>query len=113
MFRTCILVFCKTIRQVKDVTSISPGVLVTENVAELSDFAAGHETWRIVPHGARTRVSYAGMLEPAFRVPPVIGPWIVKRKLRQRLVATARRLERLAAPAAPAAGAAGGPRATP
>ncbi len=113
VFRTCILVFCKTIRQVKDVTSNSEGVLVTENVAGLSDFAAGHEIWRILVHGTRTRVRYSGTLEPAFRVPPVIGPWIVKRKLRQRLVATARRLEQLAAAATPAAAPGGPPRATP
>lgn len=98
--RSCVLkVFCKSIRQVKDM-AVDPGATSyrTEMVPGLGDFASGWEHWRITAESdLRTRLRYDAKLIVAFNVPPLIGPWILKRELRRELIGTAERLEQLVA----------------
>ncbi|MFQ6022528.1 MAG: SRPBCC family protein [Acidiferrobacterales bacterium] len=95
-FRTCVLIFCKTIHQVKDVENRPNSDIVTVMVPEDSDFASGWERWQILAEGEKTRVRYHAEIVPGFGVPPLIGPWILKRKLRRTLIRTAKTLEILA-----------------
>lgn len=98
-FRSCVLtIFCKTIRQVKDMeTGPSRSTYRTEMVSGHGDFASGWELWQIVAEGNKTRLHYDAKLVLAFHVPPLIGPWILKRKLRRELIVTATKVEKLAA----------------
>ena len=96
VFRTCVLFICKNILHVKDIRQIAEGELVTENVSGESDFAVATESWTIVAAGTQTLVAYEAEFKPAFALPPIIGPWVLKRKLRQRLTRTAELLETIA-----------------
>jgi Polyketide cyclase / dehydrase and lipid transport len=100
-FHTCLFgaVFCRTIRQVKDLDRLPDGrSFVTTMVPEQSDFLSGSERWEVRGDGKdTTRLTYTASLVLGFRVPPVIGPWLLKRELRRELIATADKLEALAA----------------
>jgi hypothetical protein len=97
-FRSCVLFICQTIRQVKDVEVRPNRDIVSVMVSGENDFRSGRERWRIEPEQGRTRVRYHAELVPGFSLPPLIGPWVLKRKLRQTLIKTATNLEALAAP---------------
>ena len=97
-FRSCVLIFCKTIRQVKDMTTRPKGDILTVMVPEQGDFTSGWEHWRILAEQDKTRVHYTAEIVPGFRLPPLIGPSILKHKLRRTLIGTAKKLETLAAP---------------
>ncbi len=97
-FRSCVLIFCKTIRQIKDVTTRPNGDLVTVMIPELGDFKSGWERWQIFAEQNETRVLYDAVLVPSYRVLPLIGPWIVKSNLRRMLIDAAKKMEVLATP---------------
>ncbi|MFQ5757516.1 MAG: SRPBCC family protein [Acidiferrobacterales bacterium] len=94
--RSCVLVFCKTIRQIKDLTERPNGDLFAVMVPEHSDFTSGWERWRIVAEGNETRVQYSALLVPRSRVPPLLGRWVVASNLRRTLTEAANKLEILA-----------------
>ena len=98
--RACILmVFCKSVQQVKDLEPfIPPDTYRTVMVAGAGDFRSGYETWQVFADGQnKTRLKYHAVLVVAFRVPPVIGPWILRRHLQIELVRTAKNVEMLLA----------------
>jgi hypothetical protein len=97
-FRSCVLIFCKTIRQIKDVTTRPNGDLVTVMVPERGDFKSGWERWQILVEQNQTRVLYDAVLVPSYRGLPLIGPWIVKSSLRRMLIDAAKKMEALATP---------------
>ena len=96
-FRACVLIFCKTIRQVKDVAQRPNGDIVAVVVPEHSDFASGWERWRIFAEGSKTRVQYHALLVPNHRARSLLGRWILASNLRRTLTDAAKRLEVLAA----------------
>ena len=98
VFRTCVLFFCKQMRKTEDVETLSDGDIVTVAVPEESDFHRAEARWRLAGDGASTRVEYDAEMEPRFFVPPLIGPALVKSKIRRELIATVANLERLAQP---------------
>ena len=97
-FRSCVLIFCKTIRQVKDVTADPKGDILSVMVPEQGDFTSGWEHWRIFSEQGETRLQYDAEIVPSFGLPPLIGPLILKGKLRSTLIETAHRLETLTIP---------------
>ena len=92
----CVLLFCKSF--------IRNGYLVltpmTEIVAiadpEESDFKYSRERWQLIPEGERTLMIYDFEMEPAFWVPPVIGPFFIQRTLRRGANRAVDRIEKLA-----------------
>jgi hypothetical protein len=97
--RSCVaFILCKTVRQVKDLQPpAADGVFRTDMVAGEGDFASGWEIWEIVDAGVRrTRLRYRAQLVPAFGLPPLVGPWLLKRELRAELLRTADAVEKLA-----------------
>ncbi|HLT91073.1 MAG TPA: SRPBCC family protein [Woeseiaceae bacterium] len=77
----CLLFFCRSIERygyllLKPVEEI---VAVTE--PEQSDFKYCRERWQLQQDGEGTLLHYDFEMEPDFWVPPVIGPWIIKRTL--------------------------------
>jgi hypothetical protein len=97
-FSTCVLlVFCRTLRQVKDMeTGSARSRYRTDLVPGEGDFASGTEVWEILPDAARTRLRYRATLVLGFDVPPLIGPWLLKRELHAELLRTAAGVEALA-----------------
>ncbi len=96
-FRSCVLIFCRSIRQVKDVAQRLDGSIVAVVVPEHSDFASGWERWQIFSEGSKTRVQYHALLVPNHRVLSLLGRWILASNLRRTLTDAAKRLEVLAA----------------
>jgi hypothetical protein len=98
VYRSCFVVYCITATIIEIVRFPAPLHMETEIEPAGSDFRAGHSEWEIVPvDGARSRIRMHVELEPAFWVPPVVGPWIISRKMRAAAQETGMRLEQLAA----------------
>lgn len=97
--RVCALFYCKLLHQVQDMRYAprpDGGDLHAEVLPAQSDFSYGRADWRFRPDGAATHLHFSAELEPAFWVPPVIGPWLVERSLREEAQRTSAGIEQLA-----------------
>lgn len=94
MIRVCVLIYCRRLNQTQWMRQIPPERLTADVVPEDSDFSFGHAEWRIWPCADGACLSFTAELEPSFWVPPIIGPWVVKRKLRQEAIQTCDGIER-------------------
>ncbi len=97
VLRACVLIFCRTVRRVMAVERRANGDILTLADPAASDFTHARELWQLQPHAGGTRLTYQAEFAPAFFVPPLIGPWLIKARLHQELEDIAARLERLAA----------------
>ena len=70
-------------------------------IPERSDTRYSRAQWRLQAEGGGTLLRYELEMEPDFWVPPLIGPPIVKRALRQGGERAAARIERLARESGP------------
>jgi len=91
--KVCILVFCKRIEQVQDVTMKADYVIEAVVLPERSDFRSGFARWQLTTSGISTELLFTNTFEPDFWVPPVIGPWLIKRKLIDEVAETAMYIE--------------------
>lgn len=94
--RGCVWFFCRTVTFVKDVTAAADGEIRARIEPRLSDFREATEYWRVTPSAGETRLQYRAALVPDFFVPPLIGPWLLKRQIRASLISGAETLETLA-----------------
>jgi len=92
----CILFVCKTLVREGYVDDEPYEVIRASADAERSDFTISNETWRFSTEGDGTLVVYELEMVPEFWVPPVIGPWIIKRKLKNDGGDALDRIERIA-----------------
>lgn len=92
----CVLLFCKSFIR-NGYLLLTP---ITEIVAitnpEESDFKFSRERWQLIPNGEGTLMIYDFEMEPAFWVPPVIGPYFIQRTLKRGAHRAVDRIERLA-----------------
>ncbi len=96
--RSCILLFCVTTVVVEDVRLSGGRDVSATIVPALSDFSAGSTSWRISAAGrGRTRIQVNARLRPKFWIPPVIGTWLIRRKLHTIASQIASRMEAIAA----------------
>ena len=95
--RGCVLIFCRKVVMIEDVERIGTDLIVTTIIPEESDFHAGRTEWRLLDAGGgRCRIRLASEVTPAFWVPPLIGPAIIKHKLLSEARDTLVRIEALA-----------------
>jgi hypothetical protein len=92
----CVLFFCKSMTRVERLEVNSPEHIRTVTLPERSDFKRSVSEWRIEQRGDVTHVTYTLEMEPDFWVPPVIGPWYLKKSLTRGGGAAIDRIERLA-----------------
>ena len=78
----CILFFCKSFVRQGHVELEVNEVLKAFADPELSDFKRSDETWRFSSENGGTAVLYTLRMEPDFWIPPLIGPYVIKRKFR-------------------------------
>jgi hypothetical protein len=98
--RVCAVLYCKTLHQVQEMRYAprpDGGELHAEVLPALSDFAYGRADWSFSGEGAGTRLHFSAELQPAFWIPPLLGPWLVERSLREEAQRTSAGIERLAA----------------
>jgi hypothetical protein len=78
----CVLFVCKTLIR-EGYVEVEPYTLIRASAdADKSDFAISDETWHFESEGDGTVVVYELELSPKFWIPPVVGPWAIKRKLK-------------------------------
>ena len=97
-FQDCILIFCQTIHKHEALQTAADGNIDTLAIPEQSDFSYAHEHWRISSEGRGTRVRYQAEMTPSFYVPPLIGAYILKAKIRSLLLHVTANLETLTGP---------------
>lgn len=92
----CVLLFCRSF--------VRHGYLLLKPHREIvavaepddSDFRYSRERWRLQREGTGTLLIYDFEMEPGFFVPPVIGPYVIKRTLRAGGSDAINRIEALA-----------------
>ena len=89
-------VFCKSMRRVERLETERPHYMRTVTLPERSDFKHSISEWTLEQEGAGTRMTYRLEMEPDFWVPPIVGPWYLKRTLRRGGASAINRIERLA-----------------
>ena len=80
--RGCILFFCKSMVRQGFVEARHNLDLRAVADPEVSDFRLFEEIWEFAEEGGGTRVRYRLQMVPDFWVPPAIGPYLIRRKLR-------------------------------
>ncbi len=80
--RGCVLFFCVTAKRQGYVESRPTEVLRAFADPETSDFLLSNETWTFAEENGGTIVVYHLEMRPKFWVPPGIGPYLIKRKLK-------------------------------
>ena len=98
----CVLFFCRTLRQEQIVTAsaAADGGVLRAVLMPGGSFRSGDAEWTVGPcvhRLARTCLQIHMTLEPAFWVPPVIGPWIIRHKMYQEALRSGIGLVRVAA----------------
>ena len=89
----CVLMFCRTYRWVQAVQELADGSIRAVIEPQDSDFQYGVTHYRFIPHGDCTRLEFDAELEPDFWLPPLLGPWLIERKLITEALETARGVE--------------------
>ncbi len=92
----CVWFVCADLGHVMDIRTDDQDNRVGETLAELSDFESGTARWRLDAEGETTRVQLDAELEPDLWVPPMLGPYLLERKIRQQFTTGIVRLEQAA-----------------
>ena len=99
--RGCLWFFCKSFERYGYVEH-EPYKYIRASVdPEKSDFEVSDERWEFREEGEGTVVVYAFRMKPKFFIPPLIGPAILKSKLRSGGINAIERIEVLARDYAP------------
>ncbi|MEO0971827.1 MAG: SRPBCC family protein, partial [Pseudomonadota bacterium] len=102
--RGCVAFFCRTIERYDRLALTPPQEISAVAVAPPQDtpdakaspipYSRSH--WRLTEEVDGTHVYYSLEMEPPFWVPPLVGPWAVKRKLARGAEDAAQRVEQRA-----------------
>lgn len=92
----CVLFFCKDLTQNQRVLELDDGKISVEDIKGKSDFIYAKTTWHIREDKEETRVSFKAEMEPDFWLPPLLGPWLFKKRLIKETAAMLERIEELA-----------------
>lgn len=93
---SCVLFFCYEVLHDQLFEPMQNGVLKARIAGEKSDFKSGSFSWTIQAEGEMTSIIMQTDVEPAFMIPPMIGPYMLEKKLREIALATVINIERLA-----------------
>jgi hypothetical protein len=96
LINDCIMIFCKVINRVEEVSVHDTGNISAVVIPELSNIKSGVTIWQIQSMGGRTRINYLSSIEPGFFIPPLIGTHFVKQKLKKEALLSLDNIERIA-----------------
>ena len=94
---TCVWFYCRKVEKVDRIQAIAPEEIRTDAIPAESDFRMNRAKWSLENVAGGTRVIYKAEIEPDFWMPPLIGTWAIKRKLRRSAEEIGDRIEYLAA----------------
>lgn len=77
----CVLWFCKSFERHGQLKLEPPFNISSLADPETSDFDYSHESWHLVSEGGGTLMIYTFDMDPSFWVPPIVGPFLMKRAL--------------------------------
>ncbi|MEN8763051.1 MAG: hypothetical protein ABF290_11515 [Thiogranum sp.] len=97
--QTCLWFYCKRLTRVQDLVEAHDGSITAIVVPEQSDFSYGTMHLNLWQEVAGTRILVRSEAAPDVWIPPLLGPWLIKRALRAEAVQTVYNLERMAAEA--------------
>ena len=92
----CVLVFCKSFERYGYLILEPQSNIVAVVDPEVSDFEYSRESWELISEGDGTLMIYNFEMDPGFWVPPVIGPYYIKRTLKRGGEDAIQRIEALA-----------------
>jgi hypothetical protein len=92
----CVLWHCMTLERTERLETEAPRWIKSTALPEGSNFKHATSEWVLEPDGDGTKMNYRIEMEPDFFVPPIIGPWYLKRTLSQGGLRAVTRIERLA-----------------
>jgi hypothetical protein len=92
----CLLWYCMSLRRTERLETREPFHIKSVTIPASSNFKYSTSEWLLVRDGSGTKMMYTLEMEPDFFVPPIIGPWYLKRTLAQGGVRAVTRIERLA-----------------
>lgn len=94
ILHVCILFFCRDMKLVETLQENGKDKLIAAVDPQESDFRSGQTVWQVTAEGAAlSRLQFHTIFQPSFRVPPVIGPWLIRKKMEQELSVMITRLE--------------------
>jgi hypothetical protein len=92
----CLLLFCRSMRRVERLEVVEPRYIRATALPDRSDFKYSRAEWTLEPEGEGTHLLYKMEMEPAFWLPPFVGPWFLKRTLLEGAPTAVERIEELA-----------------
>jgi len=92
----CVLLFCKSFERYGHLILRPQSDIVAIVDPEVSDFDFSRESWELISEDDGTVMIYNFEMDPGFWVPPVIGPYYIKRTLRRGGKDAVQRIEALA-----------------
>lgn len=92
----CVWIYCKRVKQVQRVTEMGKGYIRAVTLPDKSDMEYGRVLWHIQQEGDFTIIQYRADYVPAFFIPPLVGPYIMKGRLLEEGEKTIQGIERLA-----------------
>ena len=96
-FNSCVFVFCKDVVLTQDVTVVA-GTIEANIVPDESDFRSGYLRWLVSSSdNGSSHIGFEAVMEPDFFIPPLVGGFFVRKRLRREILATAENLETEAA----------------
>lgn len=96
IIETCVLFYCFQVRQTEWI-EVNDTLIRTTVIPEESNLGPGGSTWEFIDLGAaQTRLRYISEKQPDFWIPPLIGPWLLKSKLRAEVLQTVENIEAIA-----------------
>jgi hypothetical protein len=97
-YQACVLWYCRLLYGMPDVflrPSADGGDIYLTLRPNFGDFRSGEAHWRFRGSGSGTELEFTAEVEPAFTVPPIIGPWLMARWLRSEALQTSLNVEAL------------------
>jgi hypothetical protein len=78
----CVFFYCKTVKKVERLEIEAPYHIVTTAIPERSDVRFSRSEWTLnAAEGGGTKVVFQLEFEPDFWVPPIIGPFVIRKLL--------------------------------
>ena len=94
---SCAVLFCRDLTLTQDVTVVA-GTIQADTIPEESDFRSGYVLWMVTSSdNGGSHIQFESVVEPKFFIPPLIGRYLIRKRLQQQIFATAENLEREAA----------------
>ena len=94
--RGCLMFFCMSAERVGSVEHKPLEYIKTTVDPEQSDFLIADESWEFEPNANGTLITYHLQMQPKFWVPPLVGSYVIKKKLRDDGLEAMDRIEAIA-----------------